>query len=374
MELEKASARLAPRSPWQAVDLGTKLYRQWAAPVLWVWLAFTLVPFGLMLGWSLLADTLWPLFLFWWLKPLWERPVLAWYSHALFAETLTLKQLFQRWRQYALPGLASQLTWRRFSPARSFNTCVWQLEGAKGEQLSQRLRALNSYPSNRAGIMTIVVLHLEQFMAMGLMVLLYTLVPWQFSLEWSDWFYDQGALQMAIASATLYLVMCVTEPLYVACGFALYLNKRTWLEGWDLQLGLTRLGRHRATRTGATVLMLLALLLPLPEPVTAQPSPAIMKSNSRSSNYWPARTTCPSKNAPNGNGKIETTTAIAGWKNSGNTSSITWTMMSNRNPPTAPLISQMRCYGYCSGGLRRAGDLAADQGHGSTGAGKPQSG
>ena len=96
MELEKASARLAPRSPWQAVDLGTKLYRQWAAPVLWVWLAFTLVPFGLMLGWSLLAETLWPLFLFWWLKPLWERPVLAWYSHALFAETLTLKQLFQR--------------------------------------------------------------------------------------------------------------------------------------------------------------------------------------------------------------------------------------------------------------------------------------
>ena len=273
MGLEKASARLAPRSPWQAVDLGTKLYRQWAAPVLWVWLAFTLVPFGLMLGWSLLAETLWPLFLFWWLKPLWERPVLAWYSHALFAETLTLKQLFQRWRQYALPGLASQLTWRRFSPARSFNTCVWQLEGAKGEQLSQRLRALNSYPSNRAGIMTIVVLHLEQFMAMGLMVLLYTLVPWQFSLEWSDWFYDQGALQMAIACATLYLVMCVTEPLYVACGFALYLNKRTWLEGWDLQLGLTRLGRHRASRTGATLLMLLALLLPLPEPVTAQPSP-----------------------------------------------------------------------------------------------------
>jgi hypothetical protein len=67
--------------------------------------------------------------------------------------------------------------------------------------------------------------------------------------------------------------MCVTEPLYVACGFALYLNKRTWLEGWDLQLGLTRLGRHRATRTGATVLMLLTLLLPLPEPATAQPAP-----------------------------------------------------------------------------------------------------
>lgn len=269
MELEKASARLAPRSPWQAVDLGTKLYRHWAAPVLWVWLAFTLLPFGLLLGWSLLAETLLPLFLFWWLKPLWERPLLAWYSHALFAETLTVRQLFQRWRHYALPGLFSQLTWRRFSPNRSFNTCVWQLEGVHGNTLTQRLRALNSYPSNRAGVMTLVVLHLEQFMAMGLLALFYTLVPWQFSLEWSDWFYDQGALQTAIASATLYLVMCVTEPLYVACGFALYLNKRTWLEGWDLQLGLTRLGRHRGKYSSAAALLLLALMLPLAQPVPA---------------------------------------------------------------------------------------------------------
>ena len=140
MELEKASARLAPRSPWQAVDLGTKLYRHWAAPVLWVWLAFTLLPFGLLLGWSLLAETLLPLFLFWWLKPLWERPLLAWYSHALFAEELSLGQLFRRWPRYALPGLFAQLTWRRFSPSRSFNTPVWQLEGARGQQLNQRLQ------------------------------------------------------------------------------------------------------------------------------------------------------------------------------------------------------------------------------------------
>ncbi|MCG8394446.1 MAG: DUF4129 domain-containing protein [Pseudomonadales bacterium] len=264
MELEKASARLAPRSPWQAVDLGTQLYRRWAFPALRVWLAFTLLPYAALLGLTLWQESWWPLVVAWWLKPVWERPLLAWYSHALFGETLTVRQLFRRWRQYALPGLGAQLTWRRLSPARSFNTCVWQLENAKGDQLSQRLRVLNSVPSNRAGMLTIVVLHLEQFMSMGLIALLYMLVPWQFSLEFSDWFVDQGALQTGIATVCMYLAMCITEPLYVACGFALYLNKRTWLEGWDLQLGLTRLGRrrHQLSTTSAMAVLLAILLLP----------------------------------------------------------------------------------------------------------------
>lgn len=273
MELEKASARLAPRSPWQAVDLGTQMFRRWAWPTVRIWLAFTLLPFLLTLAATSSFESFWPLVLFWWLKPAWERPLLAWYSHALFAEELTLKELFKRWRHYALPGLMAQLTWRRLSPARSFNTAIWQLEGARGDQVGLRHRILHRAPSNRAGMLTIVLFHIEQFMAYGMMALLYMLIPWQFNLEFSDWFFEQGILQTLIASTCLYLVLCVTEPLYVACGFALYLNKRTWLEGWDLQLGLTRIGKRRRSGTVAAVL-LLALLAPvLPEPASAEPTP-----------------------------------------------------------------------------------------------------
>lgn len=276
MELEKASARLAPRSPWQAADLGTQFYRHWAGPITRVWLLFTAVPYALLLTMAALNNSLWPLFIFWWLKPLWERPLLAFYSHALFGETLTLRALLKRWRHYALPGLAGQLTWRRLSPIRSFNASVWQLEQVKGDTASQRLKVLNSYPSNRAGMLTLLVLHLEQFMTLGLMALLYMLVPWQFNLELSDWFYDQSALQLAISGLCFYLVLCITEPLYVACGFALYLNKRTWLEGWDLQLGLTRLGKRRRAASAARRVvgaLLILLLVPSMEPAKAETAP-----------------------------------------------------------------------------------------------------
>ena len=269
MELEKASARLAPRSPWQAVDMGTQMFRRWAWPTVRIWLIFTLLPFALLLWLTVSLDTWWPLLIFWWLKPAWERPLLAWYSHALFAEELTLKQLFQRWRQYALPGLFAQLTWRRLSPSRSFNTAIWQLEAAKGQQVSLRHQVLHRAPSSRAGMLTIVLFHIEQFMSYGLMALLYTLIPWQFNLEMSDWFFEQDSLQTAIASSCLYLVMCITEPLYVACGFALYLNKRTWLEGWDLQLGLTRIGKRRQPSGIAAIVLIALITMPFSEPAQA---------------------------------------------------------------------------------------------------------
>ena len=32
------------------------------------------------------------------------------------------------------------------------------------------------------------------------------------------------------------LVLVVWEPVYVACGFTLYLNRRTELEAWDIEL------------------------------------------------------------------------------------------------------------------------------------------
>ncbi len=269
MELEKASARLAPRSPWQAVDMGTQMFRRWAWPTVRIWLAFTLLPFALLLGLASYQESWWPLVLFWWLKPAWERPLLAWYSHALFAEELPLKELFKRWKHYALPGLLAQLTWRRLSPSRSFNTAIWQLEGARGDQVGQRHQVLHRAPSTRAGTLTLVMVHLEQFMGYGLLALVYTLIPWQFNLEMSDWFFEQSVLQTAIASACLYLAMCITEPLYVACGFALYLNKRTWLEGWDLQLGLTRIGKRRKPSGVALALLLGLLVVPAFKPAQA---------------------------------------------------------------------------------------------------------
>lgn len=257
--IARARARLAPRGPWQAVDLGTRMYRHWASYATRVWLAFTALPFALVLLAGYHYQSVWPLTLFWWLKPLCERPLLAFYSQALFAEPPLPGRLWRQWQSFMPPGLAAQLTWRRFSPARSFNTCIWQLEGAQREQLHHRLRVLNTSPSNRAGTLTLVMFHIEQCMLLALLALLYLLMPWQFNLEWSDWFMNQSSLHLLLLYLGYYAILIVLEPLYVATGFALYLNKRTWLEGWDLQRGFSRIAHHR----GAMSLFLLVALLPL---------------------------------------------------------------------------------------------------------------
>lgn len=281
MDLNKINARLAPRSSWQAVDVGTRLYRRWWRQASLVWLVFTALPFAALAGYAAATRSVWPLLVFWWLKPLWERPLLAFYGRALFGDYPSPLTLLRQFPRYGLNGLAAQLTWRRFSPSRGFLTGVWQLEGSRGERVSGRIGVLLRPPGQRAGTLTFTVLGLEHAMTVALVVLAMTLVPWQFNMEWSVWFQEQGHLQWGFVNLAWYLVLMVTEPLYVATSFALYLNQRTWLEGWDLQLGLTRIGkrRQRAGQGGAALLVLLALFGAAPHQVEAQaPAESRLKS------------------------------------------------------------------------------------------------
>jgi len=274
MDLNKLNARLAPRSCWQAMDLGTRLYRRWWRQAALVWMLFTALPFVVFAGLATSAQSPWPLLVFWWLKPLWERPLLAFYSRALFDDYPGPWTLLKTFPRYGLTGLFGQLTWRRLSPARGMLTGVWQLEANRGEAASGRISVLLRAPGQRPATLTLTLLTLEHLMTVALILLAMTLAPWQFNLEFNAWFGEQSQLHWALINLFWYLVLMVTEPLYVATSFALYLNQRTQLEGWDLQLGLTRIGKRRrplGLSRGAGPLALLVLCLgmaPAP-PVTA---------------------------------------------------------------------------------------------------------
>ena len=54
---------------------------------------------------------------------------------------------------------------------------------------------------------------------------------------------QRASLEDAIVYA---LVILALEPFYVAAGFALYLNRRTLLEGWDIELALRRIAERHA--------------------------------------------------------------------------------------------------------------------------------
>ena len=55
-----------------------------------------------------------------------------------------------------------------------------------------------------------------------------------------------------LASGVDALVLVVWEPIYVACGFSLYLNRRTVLEAWDIELVFRRM-RQRLVGASAVL-------------------------------------------------------------------------------------------------------------------------
>ncbi|MFN3713406.1 MAG: DUF4129 domain-containing protein [Alcanivoracaceae bacterium] len=262
MNLEQMSARIAPRNAWQAIDLGARLYQTWWKPLTLIWLLFSLPLLLILLGlfWQDYPGAVF--LLIWWLKPALERPLLEYCGRALFSQPASPVQLLRQWRGYGWRGLLPWLLWRRISFSRSFLMPVTQLEQQFGQAFRQRRQALNSGPANRSVTLTVLMLHIEQLFSYVLVILLMMLMPAQLGISEVEWMLDDNMTLLALLG--WYAVLCVTQPLYVCSGFALYLNKRTWLEGWDMELGLRRIGERRTLaqqRIGPTLVLL--CLLPL---------------------------------------------------------------------------------------------------------------
>lgn len=263
MRLTDASVAIRPRSAWEAMDLGVLLARRHAGLLMASWALLTLPLFGLLclLLWQYPG---WAILLFWWLKPLYERLPLYILSHALFGATPSLKQAFKALPGLLKPQLLASLTWRRLSPTRSFDLPVLQLEGLAGKARNQRLTVLGQRDAGGASWLTLVGVHLEMALWIGLAALLYLLLPQQIELDWS-WasLVDAASgkwLWLEHLSNLLYvLILIIWEPIYVACGFTLYLNRRTALEAWDIELVFRQL-RQRLTGVAYAMLLGLGLL------------------------------------------------------------------------------------------------------------------
>jgi hypothetical protein len=265
MRLSDATVVIRPRTTWEAMDLGVLMSQQHRRLLMTSWAIVTLPLFALL---SLL---LWDrpslaIFIFWWLKPAYERLPLYILSKALFGETPTLKEALRQWPRLLKPQLLASLTWRRLSFSRSFLLPVVQLEGLSGTARQRRLQVLLQRNAGAAQWLTIIGVHLETALWIGLMVLFYMLLPQQIETDW-DW----QTLVLAsgqewrwlehLTNAFYALILVVWEPIYVACGFSLYLNRRTSLEAWDIELVFRRL-RQRLNSSALAVLLAVCVLLP----------------------------------------------------------------------------------------------------------------
>ncbi|MCG7878050.1 MAG: hypothetical protein JAY75_15160 [Candidatus Thiodiazotropha taylori] len=260
MDLTRIAIKLRPRQAWESIDLGFAMARKWFMPLWSLWLCSAL---PMMVVLALLPLPLWLAgLILWWFKPLYEPTLLYWLSRRLFTETTPIKTVFRSWLKIVLPQLVANLTWRRLSPSRSFVMPVVVLEGLKGRQRSSRIGVL-SRETHAAGWLTLVGLHFEIVLELGFILLVLSLIPQELLwIDWQSYIFDPDPLSEWLHHGCALLAMSLIAPFYVSGGFALYLNRRSQLEAWDLEIGLRNMAqRHQRRPLAGTVSLLLVAAL-----------------------------------------------------------------------------------------------------------------
>ena len=258
MQPADIAVELRPRTPWESIDLGLAMLQRWwrQAYAAHAALLFALASIAVGAAW-ILARPWVALVAVWWLKPVYDRIVLHVLSRAVFGNVQGARAALNEAGEWT-GGLFWALTLGRLDLARSFNLPVVQLEGQRGGAARERRSLLGRRARGYAVWLTIVFLHFEAVLYWSFYFFASLLMPAtaQETRDFFDalfsneaWGYDDVA---AYAMAVLIL-----EPFYVAGGFALYLNRRTLLEGWDLEVALRRIAAR-----AAPVLLLLFIALP----------------------------------------------------------------------------------------------------------------
>ena len=265
MRLEQMTVNLRARSAWEAVELGMALVRRDAAAIWTSWLLVTL-PVLMVLNvaaWAL--DRIWLAgLLMWWLKPLFDRIPLLVISRSLFGSVPATRETLVAQLRWGWRPLLHTLTWRRLSPARSLLMPIDLLEGAQGPQLRERRRVLGSAAYGTAALLTLVCLNFEAVLLTACMALIFLFVPFEYLPEtaraaWSlvseqpPWWAQMGLNVFA------WLAVSVIEPFFVGAGFGLYLNRRTQIEAWDVEIAFRKL-RARLLAIGASSALVLTVL------------------------------------------------------------------------------------------------------------------
>jgi len=256
------------------MDLGLTMLQRWwrQAYVPHLLVAVPLMAAAIATGWWF--ERAWvALLIIWWLKPAYDRVVLHVLSRAVFGELPTTRAVFGATRQWlSSTGLFTALLFRLWPDStRSFALPVRQLESQSGRAGRERRAVLGRRVGSYATWLTVTCLAIEILVLMGSFGLITELFLPAKASE------GQGLLEavfgngedtghlfgfddaFAYAAAVLLL-----EPYYVAAGFGLYLNRRTLLEGWDIEVALRRIAAKHAAAVALVFCGMFAFWAPAP--------------------------------------------------------------------------------------------------------------
>ena len=254
MRLENVTAKIRPRARWESLDLGCAMARRSYGTILLSWLVCVwplwilgVIGFGFISsgGWHVW----WSFFWVWLTIGFAGRVPLHVISRELFGEKITVWEVIKHW-----PKVLFSHFWRgvfgRFSMSRGLSMPVSQLEGLKGSAYKSRVNLLSRNGGDGA-TQAVMVCHL--------MVLVTVCACWFFIMMIYQFYGENDLLETVFedlyihgddySTTWLFLLfyaisVSLIEPLFVASGFAMYVNSRTLTEGWDIELSFKRLSER----------------------------------------------------------------------------------------------------------------------------------
>lgn len=268
MRVEGLDIALRRRGSWEAVDLGVALVRRHARTIFISWLIVTGIVFVLLNALLLPFELgLLAALLLWWLKPVFDRIPVYVLSRAILGDAPDVRQTLRAQRRFEWRRMLPWLLWRRLHPARSMLLPVDLLEGLGGAARGERVRVLARGEGSTPVLLWVIGAHLELMLWASMIVFGLMLVPADFLSEAAkgllDTWLEQPPWWIDLIENLLYwIAMCVIEPVYAGAGFALYLNRRTQLEAWDIELAFRRLAARVAPAVAVLALLLIALHAP----------------------------------------------------------------------------------------------------------------
>ncbi|WP_395740821.1 DUF4129 domain-containing protein [Prosthecobacter sp.] len=264
MRLEDITVVLRPRQPWEAVDLGCAMVRRDYGGIIALW-ACTVLPLWALVCVLLRSTPEWIPLAVWWLKPLYDRVPLFFLSRAAFGVRPTFLETWKQWPRLWISNCLPALFWRRLSFIRSFALPAQMLEGLRGSAVNQRIRTLAMDGGGSGFSLSYAFSKIELVAWLGLMWGTYGLLPEYAQPDWGGLF-ESLDFHNTIPSGFLWwgaachmVIVSLVEPFYVGAGFALYLNCRTRIEGWDVELAFRRMATRLSSAAAAVIIAVLAL-------------------------------------------------------------------------------------------------------------------
>ncbi|WP_414616499.1 DUF4129 domain-containing protein [Stenotrophomonas muris] len=268
MRIDRLDVVLRARSGWEAMELGSALSRRHARAVWGSWLlasAPLFVVFNALGGW--LDAFGWAWLAMWWCKPLFERAPLYVLSRGIFGEPVGTLAGGAADGRGPIPRGGAYQGGRPGCVLRSLCLPVNLLEGNAPAQRGARRRAVAAGAAGAAAVLTVACMAFEAVLVSGAIGAVFMFMPLELMSEswraaWDMIGQDTPAWAQLGFNLACWLASVLIGPFYVGAGFGLYLNRRTQMEAWDVEIALRRL-RERLLPAASTLALLLCLALPL---------------------------------------------------------------------------------------------------------------